>query len=101
MFRKLDQWAGKNKTNLVIAIDEAQEFKKSKHINMTSIFASVYDNCKNIIIILTNSEIGVLYDFLALTDATSPLFGLTNKDIKINPLTHQQGVEFLKLGLEQ
>lgn len=101
LFGKLDQWAGENKTQIVIAVDEAQEFRKSKHIDMARIFASVYDNCRNIILVLTGSEIGVLYDFLALEDADSPLFGRTKKEIEINPLTQEQGIEFLKVGLEQ
>ena len=101
LFKKLDQWAGENNTKIVIAVDEAQEFRKSKHVDMTSIFASIYDNCRNIILILTGSEIGVFYDFLALEDANSTLFGRAKKEIKINPLSHQQGIEFLKVGLEQ
>ena len=68
---------------------------------MNSIFASVYDNCKNIILILTGSEIGVLHDFLAFEDATSPLFGRIHIEIKINPLSNDQSIEFLKLGLRQ
>ena len=101
LFQKLDQWAGNNSTKIVIAVDEAQEFRKSRHIDMANIFASVYDNCRNIILILTGSEIGVLYDFLALENADSPLFGRVKKEIEINPLSSEQGLEFLKIGLKQ
>lgn len=100
LFQKLDQWAGKE-SKIVIAVDEAQEFRKSKHIDMAMIFASVYENCRNIILVLTGSEIGVLYDFLALEDADSPLFGRSKKEIEIKPLSKEQGKEFLIKGLEQ
>lgn len=101
LFKKLDQWASENKTTIVVAVDEAQEFRKSKHIDMASIFAAVYDNCRNIVLILTGSEIGVLYDFLDFENANSPLFGRITKEIEINPLSREQSIEFLTMGLEQ
>ena len=101
LFLKLDQWAQSNKTTIVIAIDEAQEFRKSRYLDMARIFASVYDNCRNVILILTGSEIGLLEDFLALNDADAPLFGRSHKKIEIKPLTLDQGVDFLKQGLRQ
>ena len=101
LFSKLDRWAQNNKTTIVIALDEAQELRKTRHLDMTSIFASVYDNCRNVNLILTGSEIGLLYDFLKLSDPKAPLFGRSHKKIEVKPLTHDQGVGFLKAGLKQ
>lgn len=101
LFEKLDYFAKENKTQIVIAVDEAQEFRKSKHIDMNSIFASIYDNCKNIIIILTGSEIGVLYDFLALHKPSSPLFGRRAVEIEVKSLSPEQGIEFLVKGFKE
>ena len=102
LFKRLDQWAKEHNTKIVIAVDESQEFRKYKHIDMSSIFASVYDNCRNIVLILTGSEIGVLlYDFLKIDDPTAPLFGRSKKEITVKPLTFSQGIEFLTLGLKQ
>lgn len=101
LFERLDRWAGDNNTTIVVAVDEAQEFRKSAHVDMAGIFAAVYDNCRNTVLILTGSEVGVFYDFLAMDDPKSPLFGRSSKEIRVDPLTHGQGVEFLKRGLAQ
>ncbi len=100
LFNKLDQWAGSNKTKIVLSVDEAQEFKKSQHVDMNRIFASIYDNCQNIILILTGSEIGVLHDFLSLDDPKSPLFGRNTNEIEIKLLSEDKGIEFLKKGFK-
>ena len=65
-------------------------------MDMTSIFASVYDNCRNIILILTGSEIGVFYDFLALEDANSALFGRAKKKSKLIHYPISKVLNFLK-----
>jgi len=101
LFMNLDRWGGQNGTNVIFSIDEAQELAKARHINMNSIFASVYDNCKNVMLVLTGSEIGLLRDFLALDDPSSPLFGRYVSFIDLGPLSKQQSSEFLKAGFAE
>jgi AAA+ ATPase superfamily predicted ATPase len=101
LFDKLNTWAKNNNTIILVAVDEAQEFRKSQHVDMNSIFASIYDSCKNIILILTGSEIGLLHEFLGLQNPKSPLFGRIAWEIKIKPLDKTQSENFLVQGFAQ
>ena len=101
LFSALDRLAKNNSTNIVIAIDEAQELRKVKCMNMTSIFVSVYDNCRNTILVLTGSEKGFLDDFVAFDDPDAPLYGRSKKEINLKLLTHEQGMDFFKKALKQ
>lgn len=100
LFRRLDWWASSNDTSIIVSIDEAQELAKARHTNMNSIFASVYDNCANVMLVFTGSEVGLLHRFLALDDPKSPLFGRYALFIDLEPLSAQQSSEFLKAGFK-
>lgn len=101
LFRHLDLWAEDNGTNIVVSIDEAQELGKARHLNINGMLASVYDNCKNTMLVLTGSEIGLLHKFLALDDPRSPLFGRHVQFIDLKPLSARQSSEFLRAGFEE
>ena len=101
LFRRLDMWAENNGTTIVVSIDEAQELGKARHLNMNGMLASVYDNCQNIMTVLTGSEIGLLHKFLALDDPDSPLFGRDVLFIDLKPLSVGQSSEFLQAGFKE
>jgi AAA+ ATPase superfamily predicted ATPase len=98
---KINEWAEKNEQTVVLAIDEAQEFRKSQHFNMGGIIASLYDNCKNIVVILTGSEVGLLHEFIGKDNPKADLYGRSYEEIKVEPLTKGKSVEFLTNGFAQ
>ncbi|MCL4420514.1 MAG: ATP-binding protein [Candidatus Thermoplasmatota archaeon] len=90
----------KNNNIFILAIDEAQYLKYSgKRYN--NILAWAYDNLKNVHIIITGSEIGILEDFIDIGNAESPLFGRMINEIKISHFDNNVSHSFLKSGFEE
>lgn len=102
LFVGLDKWATENGTYVILAIDETQDFAKSTEYALDALLAGIYDQCSNnIIIILTGSEMGLLFNFLGDKDPTKPLYGRTREDIKLKPLTDKLSKQFLIEGFKQ
>jgi len=111
---ELDNWAKAREKPIVLALDEAQHFNKVKDFNMAEILAHIYDYCKNIVVILTGSEIGLLYNFLGKTrsnDARTKfqskkfsdhaLAGRAIDEIPLQRFSSEQSKEFLREGFKQ
>ncbi len=77
----------------VIFIDEIQELE-----GLDKLIAFAYDHTKNIVFVISGSEIGVL-DKLFLPD--KPLFGRLAEVITLNPLSFEKSLNFLRLGFAQ
>lgn len=86
---------------IVIAIDEAQELRRVTWISFERILAYIYDNLKNLRLVLTGSEIGLIYRFLRLDDPSSYLYGRYIHIIKTRRLTREESLLFLKTGLQE
>lgn len=91
---------GKNK-KFIIAFDEAQylRFYGRGGKDFLYLMAYVYDNLKNIVFVLTGSEVGMLFDFLKLDDPDQPLYGRYVTEISLNRFKREQSLEYLKKGL--
>jgi len=101
LFTRINKWADEKGELVLLAIDEAQEFRKAQQFNMAGLIASMYDNCKNIVTVLTGSEVGLLYEFIGIEDTKAPLFGRSYEEIKVKHLSKEQSKEFLLKGFEQ
>jgi uncharacterized protein len=101
LFDELDSWAKQEKTRIVVAFDEAQELKKIAGIDMAKLLAHVYDYCRNIVIILTGSAVGLLDDFLSSNDPGAPLYGRDVTEIRLHRLTDEMARDFLLRGFKQ
>ncbi len=101
LFTKIDRWASQNDELILLAIDEAQEFRKAHQFNMEGLLASIFDNCKNITTVLTGSEIGLLYDFIGIENPQAPLYGRSYEEIKVTHLSKEKSKEFLLKGFNQ
>lgn len=101
LFNRIDKWAKNSGQLILLAIDESQEFRKAQHFNMVGLLASMYDNCKSIIVVLTGSEAGLLYEFIGVDDAKAPLYGRSFEEIKIMHLSNEKSKEFLLKGFDQ
>lgn len=82
----------------VLAFDEVQLLNK---IDFNYPLAAIYDNYKNIKLILTGSEIGIIDEFLGKKDAESPLFGRAMIEVGTKKLDNEQVSRFLTLGFNQ
>ncbi|MGC9152799.1 MAG: AAA family ATPase [Vulcanisaeta sp.] len=85
---------------IVLAIDEIQELRNIS-INLRETLAYIYDNLPNIVVIVTGSQVGLVYDTLKLNDPSSPLYGRAIKEIKLRRLSIEESIEFLKEGFRE
>lgn len=52
------------------------------------------DTLENVTFVVTGSEVGVLEDFLKLSDADSPLHGRARLKIKLSRFSKEQSTDF-------
>lgn len=101
LFRALGKAARMKNTNLVLFIDEAQEFSRLTGLDFTSIMASVYDNLPKIQMVVSGSQSGMVVKFLRFNDPKAPLYGRSHLSIKMGGLNEQRAIEFLSHGFRQ
>jgi hypothetical protein len=83
LFDALSQEAIKQATTFIVALDEAQEFRKIMRYDLTSILAHACDYCDGLQFVVTGSEVGMLYKFLRVDDAEAPLYGRGTVEIEL------------------
>lgn len=89
----------KNLEKKVLVLDEAQELRRSNY-RFDYLLAYLYDHV-NLKIIVSGSQVGLLYRFLRVEDPEAPLFGRPYFEIKLKKLSSQKAREFLEKGFEQ
>jgi AAA+ ATPase superfamily predicted ATPase len=100
-FTALNRIGSELKKSVVVAFDEAQELRKITWINFVRLFAYIYDNLDYVRIVLTGSEVGLLYKFLRLDDRDSPLYGRYIHTVSTRRLTFEESVDFLEKGFKE
>ncbi len=85
--------------DMVLVLDEAQLLRIIK-MNLTRLLAYIYDNTPTRLV-LSGSEVGLLYDFLGIHDPESPLFGRAYREVRLRPLDRVKALDFLRLGFNQ
>jgi len=102
ILEKMDKWAENNGEKIILAFDEAQYFAesgtKSQIKQIKALFAHLYDCQRNIKIVLTGSEVALLYEFIGIDDPSSELYGKYANEISLNPLTEKEAKKFLEEG---
>ena len=101
IFDALSNEAMKQKTRFIIALDEAQEFRKIMRFDLTSVLAHAYDYCRGLVFVITGSEIGMLHKFLRVDDESAPLYGRAMIEIDLFGLSREKSVEYLRKGFAQ
>ncbi|ABW02310.1 AAA family ATPase [Caldivirga maquilingensis] len=86
-------------SNTVLVIDEAQLLRNTNY-RFDELLAYIYDHV-NVRVVISGSEVGLLYRFLRLNDPESPLYGRSIHEIRIKPLPRGKSMEFLRRGFEQ
>ena len=87
--------------HIVVVIDEAQELRRLARYRFDSLLAYIYDHLSNITVVLTGSEIGLLYKLIRKGDPEAPLYGRAYHEIILKPLTKEQSKDFLIKGFKQ
>ena len=100
LFEKLSEISEKEGKKVVIVFDESQELRKLRGYNLLYPIAYAYDNLR-LRFIFTGSEIGMVYKFLKLDNAKSPLYGRAVTEVYVNPFNKEMAIEFLKRGFEE
>ncbi len=101
VFDSLNELAEKENFRLIFAFDEAQELRRIAGFRVDRLLAYIYDNLRNIGIILTGSQIGLLYKFLRVNDPEAPLYGRARNEIFLSNFTVEQSIDFLIKGFKQ
>lgn len=99
LFDTVNKWAETKKQKFLIAFDEIQLIRGEKEI--PRLFAHIMDYNSNIRIIVTGSEIGLLFDFLGFDNPDSPLYGRYYTEINMKPFNQEDSLEFLQAGFKQ
>jgi hypothetical protein len=99
LFDKIDAWAKKQNKHFLFAVDEVQLVRGDKAL--PRLFARIADSNRNITVILTGSEIGLLYDFLGFDNPESPLYGRHYAEIRMRNFSPEEAKTFLEEGFKQ
>ncbi len=97
-FEQINRYLKEKKKILILAFDEVQLLK---NIGFDYFFASIFDNYKQLKLVLTGSEIGLLDTFLGKHDAKAPLFNRIYGEIEVKRLPPEQTLRFLQEGFNQ
>ncbi|MHA1652802.1 MAG: AAA family ATPase [Candidatus Thorarchaeota archaeon] len=99
LFERIDAWTGKQNSRFIVAFDEFQHIRGDR--NVIRILAYIMDNLQHIAVVVTGSEVGLLYDFLKLDSPGSVLYGRHHTEIRMRRFTSDEANEFLRKGFEQ
>jgi len=99
LFGEIDSWAAKEKKKFVIAFDEIQVIRGDKW--MLRFLAHVVDSYHNVVVVVTGSEVGVLFDFLGFDQPDSPLYGRHFVQVQMKNFSAGMAKEFLVSGFKQ
>ena len=83
----------------VLVLDEAQELRRFRY-RLDSLIAYLYDHV-DVKVIVSGSQVGVMYRFLRLHDPEAPLYGRPFHEVRVGPLDRDRAREFLELGFQQ
>lgn len=99
LFDNIDGWASKQGRRFLVAFDEIQLIRGDRKI--PRLFAHIADVNHNVVLVVTGSEVGLLFDFLGFEDPGSPLFGRHYTEIRMRNFDPHEAEEFLRSGFQQ
>ena len=99
LFGKINDWAARENKQFIIAFDEIQVVRGDKWI--PQFFAHVADTYRNITLVLTGSECGLLFDFLGFENPKAPLYGRDYVQIHMESFLEPEVKDFLTIGFQQ
>ncbi len=97
----INDWARKQGTVFALAFDEAQYLRFGGNVKYDGVFAWAVDNLTNLSLIVSGSEIGVLRDFLKLSNPKAPLYGRHVEEIYVDRFSSSKSLSFLRAGFDE
>ena len=101
LLESLNDWAESEGKNLVIALDEAQYLRGPLSLEITRAIAYACDHCRNLLFVLTGSEVGLLHDFIGIEDPEAPLYGRVSMEIRLEKFSKHLSCQFLVAGFKE
>lgn len=99
LFKRIDDWCIDHGIRFILALDEAQYLRYSRFYSL--LLSWIFDNLKEITIVLAGSEVGLLQDFLESSKVGRPLGGRVKFEIKLDRFNLEQSIDFLEKGFLQ
>ena len=99
LFDKVDVWARQQDKQFLAAFDEIQLIRGEKDI--PRLFAHIMDINRNITLVVTGSEMGLLFEFLGFDDPESPMYGRHYTEIGMYNFESKEAEAFLMAGFQQ
>ncbi len=85
---------------VILAFDEVQYLRGPVGKELAEVLAHLYDHSK-LKMVVTGSEVGLLYDFLGIEKPEAPLYGRHFREVKLSRFNKSLSREFLEKGFEQ
>ncbi len=85
---------------VVVVFDEVQYARGPLGKKLAETLAYLYDYT-DLRLVLSGSEVGLLYDFLGTDDPNAPLYGRYFREIKLERFDESKSIGFLRKGFEQ
>jgi len=83
-----------------VAFDEVQAIRGALGRKFAEVLAHLYDH-SDLKVILSGSEVGLLYDFLGVENPKAPLYGRYFHEVRLRRFNDFESTDFLKRGFEQ
>jgi len=99
LFDNVNRWSEENDNRFLLAFDEIQVIRGEKSI--PRLFDHVIDYNHNICLVVTGSEMGLLFGFLGFDDPDSPLYGRHYTEIRMHNFDAEESKEYLQEGFKQ
>ncbi len=101
LFDSVDKWAKDRGVRIVLVIDEAQRISGKFAKMVSEVIAHLYDYGEATTVLVSGSEVGVLYRFLGVENPEHPLYGRHFSEVKLRRFNRSQSIDFLIKGFKQ
>jgi AAA+ ATPase superfamily predicted ATPase len=100
LLERLNDFAREENLRVALALDELQELQPI-NVDFAKLIAYAYDHLANVVVILSGSQVGLLYDMLKVDDPASPLYGRAIAEIRVGRLSREKAIDLLSRGFAE
>lgn len=100
LLNRINRFGSDKNTKVALVFDELQELQQL-NIDFAKLLAYVYDHLESITVIVSGSQVGLLYDMLRVEDPLSPLYGRAIAEVSMGRLSRDKAVDFLTKGFRE
>jgi AAA+ ATPase superfamily predicted ATPase len=70
-------------------------------MDFAKLVAYAYDHLADVVVVLSGSQVGLLYDMLKVDDPASPLYGRAIAEIRVGRLSREKAIDLLSRGFAE